>query len=74
MAFLKSKFFYLNLIALLVLALQYIIQNNMFRQYLAYEGLAVVLLNALAGMIQGQQVTKLKTSLEVAQSKIPVRK
>ena len=74
MAFIKSKFFYLNLIALLVLALQYIIQNNMFRQYLAYEGLAVVLLNALAGMIQGQQVTKLKTSLEVAQSKIPVRK
>ncbi|MGA2669805.1 MAG: hypothetical protein ABSF21_00050 [Dehalococcoidia bacterium] len=62
-SFLKAKFFYLNLIALVILAVQYFISNQMFTQYLAWEGLIVVLLNAIAGMIQGNQVAKLKKNL-----------
>jgi len=46
-----------------ILAVQYFISNQMFTQYLAWEGLIVVLLNAIAGMIQGNQVAKLKKNL-----------
>jgi membrane protein YdbS with pleckstrin-like domain len=57
---LKSKFFWLNLIALAILIVQYFVTNQMFTQWLAWEGLAIVVLNAIAGMIQTQQVVELK--------------
>lgn len=58
---LKSKFFYLNLIAVVLLGVQYAANNTMIpRSWLPYEGLLVVVLNGIAGILQGQQVTKLK--------------
>jgi hypothetical protein len=44
---LKSKFFYLNLIAILVLVVQYFINNQILTQYAVYEGLIIVVLNDL---------------------------
>ncbi len=60
----KSKFFWLNVIALLILVIQYFINNNAFPEYVGWEGLALVVLNAIAGMIQSQQVAKLKAQLK----------
>jgi hypothetical protein len=64
MVILKSKFFWLNLIAILVLVIQYFITNEMFPAWAAYLSLAVVVLNAVAGMLQGNQVAKLKIKLD----------
>ena len=60
---LKSKFFWLNLIAIAVLIIQQLINNNLLPQYGVYEGIAIAVLNAVAGMIQGQQVTMMKAKL-----------
>ena len=61
----KSKFFYLNLIAILLLVIQYSINNNLApAKFVPYETLAVIVLNAIAGMIQSQQVAKLKVRVK----------
>ena len=59
-AWMKSKFFWLNVIAIIILIVQYFIQNQTFPQWVAFEGLAIVVLNAIAGMIQGQQIATMK--------------
>ena len=64
MNILRSKFFWLNLIAVLVLIIQQIIDNNLLPQYGVYEAIAISVLNAIAGMIQGQQVAGLKATLK----------
>lgn len=66
----KSKFFWLNLIAVLVLVIQYFITNEMFPAWAAYFSLAVVILNAIAGMLQSQQMTTLKLKLKTTQDKL----
>ncbi|MDD5510617.1 MAG: hypothetical protein PHI12_07405 [Dehalococcoidales bacterium] len=58
--FLKTKWFWLNLIAIIILVIQYFVSNEMFPQYVAWEGLVLVVLNAIAGMIQSGQNTALK--------------
>ena len=55
----KSKAIWLNLIAIILLVLQYSI-SNFSKGWVVYEGLAVIVLNAIAGMIQNSTVTKLK--------------
>jgi len=55
----KSGALWLNVIAIILLVLQYTMTN--FNQaWVVYEGLAVVVLNAIAGMIQSNKVTMLK--------------
>ena len=61
----KSGALWLNLIAILLLVLQYTMTN--FNQaWVVYEGLAVVVLNAIAGMIQSQTLIKTKAKLAEA--------
>ena len=60
MSVLKSRFFWLNLLAICVLIIQYFINNQMFPSYIGWEGLALVVLNAIAGMLQSNTVTLLK--------------
>jgi hypothetical protein len=65
MAIFKSKFFWLNLIALVLLVINYFIENGMFPNFLTWWGLAVVILNAIAGMIQNTQLMKAKNELKL---------
>jgi hypothetical protein len=58
-----SKWFYLNLIAVVTLIVTYFINNQMFPNLLGWFGLVIVILNAIAGMIQSQQLYKLKKLL-----------
>jgi len=60
MKILKSAWFWLDVIAVALAILQYFIANKMFTQWIAWEGLGVVVLNMIAGMIQGNTVTSLK--------------
>lgn len=69
MELLKSKFFWLNIIAIVVLIIQYFIDNEMLAEYVKWEALAVVVLNAIAGMIQSQQTTTLKKQIKKLQVK-----
>ena len=55
----KSGALWLNVIAIILLVLQYTM-TNFNQSWVVYEGLAVVVLNAIAGMIQSNTVTKLK--------------
>ena len=64
MSVFSSKFFWLNLIAIVILVIQYFINNQILVSYVAYEGLAIVVLNALAGILQTQQVKNLKKQLK----------
>lgn len=59
----KSKFLWLNLIALVVLVITYLIDNDLFPQFTTWFGLALVVLNAIAGMLQTQTISKLKSKL-----------
>jgi hypothetical protein len=60
---LTSAWFWLNLIAIALAVLQYFLDNQMFTDWIKWEGLGIVVLNMLAGMIQGQTVTKLKSQV-----------
>jgi hypothetical protein len=70
MGIFKSKFFYLNLIAVAVLVIQYVITNQLFPAWAGYFSLAVVILNAIAGMIQGQQIANLKAKLKAMKQQV----
>jgi uncharacterized membrane protein YjfL (UPF0719 family) len=63
MNWLKSKFFWLNLIAIIIMIIQYLIDNNSLPDYAKWEVLGIVILNAIAGMIQSAEVAKLKAKL-----------
>ncbi len=69
-SWLKSKFFWLNVIAILLAIIQYFTDNKMFTSWAPWEGLAVVILNMIAGMIQGNTVKKLKKENAVYKSHI----
>jgi len=61
---LKSKFFWLNIIALVILTVQYTMKFSMLPDsWLPLEGLVLVLLNAIAGMLQSQQLSKAKAEI-----------
>lgn len=61
----KSKWFWLNLIAIIMLIIQFVIDNQMIAKYAQWEALAIVVLNAISGMIQANQVVKLKARLKM---------
>jgi len=61
---LKSKFFWLNVIAIVIATIQYFIDNQMFVEWIKWEALIVVILNMIAGMIQATTVSKLKAILK----------
>ncbi len=64
MEWMKSKFFWLNVIVIIILVLQYTINNQLApASWVPYETMFVVVLNAIAGMIISQQVTALKRQL-----------
>ena len=65
----QSKFFWLNLIALVLLIVNYFLSNDIFPNFNVWWGLIVVVLNAIAGMIQATQVARLKAKLKA--NKIP---
>jgi len=62
----KSKFFWLNLIAIVLAAIQYFVNQEMFVDLAPWFGLAVIILNMGAGMIQGNSLTKTKAALAKA--------
>ena len=70
MNILKSKFFWLNLIAILALIIQQLINNNLLPQYGVYEGIAIAVLNAIAGMIQGNNLMQTKKTLTAYRNKM----
>jgi hypothetical protein len=61
---LTSRFFWLNLIGLVVNILQYVITNNLLPQYAflitTIIGILQIILNAIAGMVQAQTLKKAK--------------
>lgn len=64
-SWLKSKIFWLNLIALVILVLQYAIDNNLVpAEWVPIEALIVVVLNAIANMITSNQVTGLRAKVK----------
>jgi hypothetical protein len=61
----QQKALWLNVIAVIVLILQYLLNlPTNPATWVVWEGLAVIVLNAIAGMIQGQQVYTLKAKLK----------
>ncbi len=68
MEILKSKFFWLNLIAILIEVAQYCITSSLFPEYTVLIttiiGFLTVISNAIAGMVQSSQVTQLKSQLK----------
>ena len=66
----KSKFFWLNLIAVLALVVQQVIDKNLLPQWGTLEGIVLVVLNAVAGILQGQQVYQLKKSVKYFKSQV----
>ena len=59
----KSKWLLLNIIAVALAIIGYFFSNNMFTSALPWFGLAVVILNMIAGMIQGNTVSGLKKTV-----------
>lgn len=59
----QSKWFYLNLIAIAILVLQYFVANSMFESMAIWWPLIISILNAIAGMIQSGQTASLKRQL-----------
>lgn len=57
----KSKFFWLNLLAIIALIIEYFIDNNLFTNYIAWEGLALVVINAISGMISSSENKAVKS-------------
>ena len=62
-AWLKSKALRLNVIAIVVMVIQYLINNQVYPAYLGLEGLAVIVLDAIANILQSQTVKTLKAKL-----------
>ena len=62
----KNKFFWLNLIAIVLAAIQYFVDKGMFENLIPWFGLAVIILNMVAGMIQGNSLMKTKAALAKA--------
>jgi len=60
----KSKWFWLNVIAVVLAVIQYFISNEMFVNLLPWFGLVVVILNMIVGMLQSVQLQKLKKQLK----------
>ena len=62
----KNKFFWLNIIAIVLAAIQYFVDKGMFENLIPWFGLAVIILNMVAGMIQGNSLMKTKAALAKA--------
>jgi hypothetical protein len=68
--FLKSRFFWLNLIAILILVITFAVDNSLFTgMWVSIAGLIIVVLNAIVGMIKSQEVKALKAKLSRLESK-----
>ena len=57
---LKSKAFWLNIIAITLAVIGYFADKGMFPNWAPWFGLLVVVLNMVSGMIQSNTVTKLR--------------
>jgi small basic protein len=66
-----SKWLWLNVIAIVILILQYTMDNSLVpAAWVPYESLAVVVLNAIAGILQSNAVRKLKSQAATLDSEI----
>jgi hypothetical protein len=60
-----SKWLWGNVVAIIILILQYSLNNNIApASWVPYEGMALAVLNAIAGMIQSAAVRKLKATIQ----------
>ena len=55
-----SKVIILDVLAIVLAIVQYFIANNMFVQWIAWEGLGVVVLNMIIAQVQVNTITSLK--------------
>jgi hypothetical protein len=67
---LKSKFFWLNIVGIAIVTVEYLVNNNTLPQYAAIEGLIWAVLNAILAAIQSKTVTGLKVKLSDANFRI----
>ena len=58
--FLKSKALWVNVVAVIIVAIEYIINNNVLPIYVVWEGLALAIFNAIAAALATEKLTKLK--------------
>jgi len=55
-----SKVIILDVLAIVLAIVQYFIANNMFVQWVVWEGLGVVVLNMIIAQVQANTITSLK--------------
>jgi len=55
-----SKVIILDVLAIVLAIVQYFIANNMFVQWIVWEGLGVVVLNMIIAQVQANTITSLK--------------
>jgi hypothetical protein len=55
-----SKVIILDVLAIVLAIVQYFIANNMFVQWIVWEGLGVVVLNMIIAQVQVNTITSLK--------------
>jgi hypothetical protein len=63
MVILKSKVFWVNIVAIIIVAIQYLINNNILPDYVVWEGLALAIFDAIAAALSSQKLDTLKKSL-----------
>jgi hypothetical protein len=67
---LKSKAFWINILAIIAVVIQYLLTNGIAKQWATYEGIALALITAITTQIQGNAAAKLKTQLVELNKKI----
>ena len=55
-----SKVIILDVLAIVLAIVQYFIANNMFVQWIVWEGLGVIVLNMIIAQVQANTITSLK--------------
>jgi len=55
-----SRVIILDVLAIVLAIVQYFIANNMFVQWIVWEGLGVVVLNMIIAQVQANTITSLK--------------
>ena len=67
---LSSPILYIDIIAILVPAIQYIIDNNLLPAYLPWEGLVIIVLNLIAVQLKNITIQVLKAKVAELTNKI----
>ena len=63
MNILTSKIFWVDIITVVVVAINYAVTKNLFPDWVAYMSWAVAILTAIGGIINGQQLSEAKATL-----------